>query len=269
MPELPEVQTIIDDLKSKIRGAGIIDIKTSTKSIWRYKYPRKGNIVGATVSGVARRGKYILIYLSKNKALIVHLGMTGRLIFTESGSRPQKHTHIVLRFTDFDIHYNDIRRFGFMDLVNLDNLENVSYLRNLGPDPFEIETGDFISIIRSKKRMMKPFLLDQNVISGLGNIYSDEILFKARIHPRVISSKIGKKRLTNLHDAALEILKNAIKARGSSISNYVDGSGSRGRYQNSHLVYGREGKPCKRCGAKIKREVIGSRSAHFCPRCQR
>ncbi|UCE67440.1 MAG: bifunctional DNA-formamidopyrimidine glycosylase/DNA-(apurinic or apyrimidinic site) lyase [Candidatus Zixiibacteriota bacterium] len=269
MPELPEVQTIVDDLKGKIRGVRIIGIKTTTKSIWRYKYPRKANIVGATASDVVRRGKYILIYLSKNNVLIVHLGMTGKLIFTESGSKPEKHTHVMLKFTNFDIHYNDIRRFGFMDLVSIDDLEKITYLTKLGPDPFEIERRDFISIIRSKKRMMKQLLLDQNVISGLGNIYSDEILFKARIHPRATSSKISEKRLGNLHAAALDILRNAIKARGSSISNYVDGSGSRGEYQNSHLVYGREGRPCKKCGAKIRREVIGSRSAHFCPRCQR
>lgn len=269
MPELPEVQTIIEDLRKEIRGARIVDIKTITRSIWRYKYPHRRNIVGATVSDLVRRGKYILIYLSNNNIFIVHLGMTGKLILISSGSRPERHTHVILKFVEYEIHYNDVRRFGFMDLVNIDNLTNISYLRKLGPDPFEIEKTEFIGLIRSKKRMIKPLLLDQNIISGLGNIYSDEILFKARIHPRAVSSKISKKRLANLYDASLEILKKAIKARGSSISNYVDGSGVRGLYQNLHLVYGREGKSCRGCGAKIRREIIGSRSAHFCPRCQR
>ncbi len=269
LPELPEVQTIVEDLKSKVSGARILDMKTLTRSIWRYKYPRKRDIIGATVSNVARRGKFILVYLSNGNTLIVHLGMTGRLTVTPSGSRPEKHTHVVLKLAGFDLHYNDIRRFGFMDLVGGDNLARIPYLNKLGPDPFDTERDEFISIIKSKKRMIKPLLLDQNVISGLGNIYSDEVLFEARIHPRTISSKIGRKRLANLHAASLEILRNAIKARGSSISNYVDGSGVKGLYQNSHRIYGRGGQPCDRCGAKIKREIIGSRSAHFCPRCQR
>ncbi len=269
MPELPEVQTIVDDLNGIIRGARIIDMRTITGSIWRYKYPRRRNIIGATVSNVARRAKFILVYLSNGKVLIVHLGMTGRLTVAPSGSRPEKHTHVVLKFAGFDLHYNDVRRFGFMDLVGAGNLAKIPYLNKLGPDPFDMERDEFISIIKSKKRMIKPLLLDQNVVSGLGNIYSDEVLFEARIHPKTISSKIGRKRLANLHAASLEILRNAIKARGSSISDYVDGSGNRGAFQNSHRVYGREGQPCEKCGAKIKREIIGGRSAHFCPRCQR
>ncbi|UCC81018.1 MAG: bifunctional DNA-formamidopyrimidine glycosylase/DNA-(apurinic or apyrimidinic site) lyase [Candidatus Zixiibacteriota bacterium] len=269
MPELPEVQTVVDDLKEKISGAGILDMKTITRSIWRYKYPRKRDIIGATVSNVARRGKFILVYLSNGYVIIVHLGMTGRLTVTPSGSKIEKHTHVVLKFAGFDLHYNDIRRFGFMDLVGADNLAKIPYLHKLGPDPFDIEGDEFISIIKSKNRMIKPLLLDQNVISGLGNIYSDEVLFEARIHPRTISSKMGRKRLANLHAASLAVLRDAIKARGSSISNYVDGSGVKGLYQNSHRVYGREGEPCEKCGARIKREIIGSRSAHFCPRCQR
>lgn len=269
MPELPEVQTIVDDLKNKISGARIIDVKTLTRSIWRYKYPRKRNIIGTTVSGISRRGKYILVILSNGNVIIVHLGMTGRLTFAPSGYRSEKHTHVVLKFAGFDLHYNDIRRFGFLDLRGLDDLKKVSYLKKLGPDPFELKRERFIDIIKSKKRMIKPLLLDQSIVSGLGNIYSDEILFEARIHPRTISSKIGSKRLVNLYEASLVILKNAIKARGSSISNYVDGSGVRGVYQNSHRVYGREGQPCEKCGAKIKGEIVGGRSAHFCPRCQR
>jgi len=269
LPELPEVQTIVDDLKNKIRVARIIDIKILTKSIWRYKYPRKRSMIGAKVSDVIRRGKYILIYLSTNNVLVIHLGMTGKLIFVKVGSKPDKHTHVVFKFPDSDLHYNDVRRFGFMDLVSVDALKGIAFLNKLGPDPFEIEMGEFISIIKSKNRMIKPLLMNQDIISGLGNIYSDEILFKARIHPRSISSRIRKKKLAKLYDSAREILERAIEARGSSISDFVDGSGVRGEYQNSHLVYGRGGQSCKRCGAKIKREIIGSRSAHFCPRCQR
>jgi formamidopyrimidine-DNA glycosylase len=269
MPELPEVQTIVDDIRKKITGKSIIDIFTATRSIWRFKYPRKNNIVGIEISGVGRKGKYILIYLSNGRMLIIHLGMTGKLVTVPSGIKRDKHTHVVLRFEGFDIHYNDIRRFGFMDLANAESPMDVSYLCKLGPDPLEMKRDEFIGLLKSKKRIIKPLLMDQNEISGLGNIYSDEALYKARIHPRAISSRIGKRKLALLHDSMSKVLIDAIAKRGSSISNYVDGAGVQGTYQNSHMVYGKEGKPCERCGAKIKREIIGSRSAHYCPRCQR
>ena len=269
MPELPEVQTVINDLIRESSGRKIIDIKTLTKSIWRYKYPRRGNIVGADIAGIKRKGKYILITLSNNRMLITHLGMTGRMILTEPGKVPDKHTHVIIKFGDFDIHYNDIRRFGFMDLVRSEKRGEVSYLRSLGPDPFELDEEKFTGIVKSKKRMIKQLLLDQNTISGLGNIYSDEVLFAAGIHPRSNSYRIGKKRLARLYDVTIETLNRAIKARGSSVSDFVDGSGAPGKYQNFHYVYGREGKPCKKCGTLIIREIIASRSAHYCPRCQR
>jgi formamidopyrimidine-DNA glycosylase len=195
--------------------------------------------------------------------------MTGRLVLAGSGSPPDKHTHVIIRFDGFDIHYNDIRRFGFMDLRRDTRIENVSYLAKLGPDPFELGENEFAGVIKSKNRMIKQLLLDQNIISGLGNIYTDEILFRAGIHPRAISSRLRKKRILCLYNVTIETLNRAIKARGSSISDFVDGSGAPGGYQNFHSVYGREGKPCNKCGARIKREIIASRSAHFCPRCQR
>lgn len=269
MPELPEVQTVIDDLEPNIKNRKIVDIRILTRSIWRYKYPRKTNICGATVTDIGRKGKYILTYLSSDHILITHLGMTGRLVLTERGKPPDKHTHVVIQFDDFDIHFNDVRRFGFMDLCRGRGIYNVSYLAKLGPDPFELSEDEFAGIIKSKNRMIKQLLLDQNVISGLGNIYSDEILFGSRIHPRRTSSRLSKKRILRLYDVTIEILNGAIKARGSSVSDFVDGSGAPGGYQNFHSVYGREGKPCRNCGADIKREIIASRSAHFCPRCQR
>ena len=269
MPELPEVQTIIDDLKNRILRREIRGIKTLTKSIWLNKIPRKEKILGAAIDDISRRGKYIIIYLANNTAIIIHLGMTGQLLLLNPKTKPAKHTHVVIALGKFDLHFNDIRRFGFIDIVDAENLDDIPYLSKLGPDPLQISKGDFAEIISSKSRMIKPLMLDQSVISGFGNIYSDEILFEARINPRAISSGITKRKLTIFHAASQKVLKNALKARGSSVSNYVDGSGERGSYQNSHLVYGKEGKPCVRCGSKIKRETIGSRSAHFCPRCQK
>jgi formamidopyrimidine-DNA glycosylase len=269
LPELPEVQTIVNDLGPKMINRKITDIKILTRSIWRYKYPRKGNIIGARVTGISRRGKYIVISLSGKYTWIVHLGMTGRLVLAKSGTRRDKHTHVIMRFSGFEVHYNDIRRFGFMDLLPDGRIEKIPYLKNLGPDPFELDETGFMGVLKSRKRMIKQLLMDQNVISGLGNIYSDEILFGAGIHPRAISSRLRKKRISGLYNATIETLNLAIRARGSSISDFVDGSGEPGGYQDYHSVYGREGKPCVKCGTPVRREKIAGRSAHYCPRCQR
>jgi formamidopyrimidine-DNA glycosylase len=195
--------------------------------------------------------------------------MTGRLNRFDPRTEPEKHTHLIIKFDDFDIRFNDIRRFGFVDYAPDGRLRDVTYLNKLGPDPFELDEKRFVDIIKSRKRIIKPLLLDQEVISGLGNIYSDEALFKAGIKPLSNSFRISKSRIERLYHAVIEVLNDAINARGSSISDYVDGWGTRGNYQNYHSVYGRDGQPCPKCGTKIKRVVLGGRSAHFCPRCQR
>ena len=269
LPELPEVQTIVDDLNKEILGCRIIGITTITGSIWRRRCPPGRKIIHATVTGIGRKGKHIFMHLSNGRILIVHLGMTGQLKKDRSNIRPGKHTHLIIEFEKFDLHYDDVRRFGFLDLVNSGDLDNVSYLSKLGPDPLEIDEEKFVDLIKSKKRMLKPLLLDQSVISGLGNIYSDEALFRAGINPKANSRKLRKIRIVGLYRAMREILESAIMARGSSISDYVDSSGGKGGYQDYHAVYGRTGEPCRNCGARIKREIIGGRSAHFCPRCQR
>lgn len=269
MPELPEVQTIINDLKKKIIGRKIIDIRTITKSIWRNGPPPQRKIVGAKVSNIERKGKYILIRLSCGRTLVTHLKMTGRYTIESKGKIKNKHTHCVFVFDEFELHFSDVRRFGFLDLIGISDINSTKYLIKIGPDPFEINKGEFIRLIQSKKRIIKPLLMDQTVISGLGNIYADEALFRAGIHPRKNSSKISKVRAGNLYGSIIEILDNAIRARGSSVSDYVDGSGRRGGYQHEHLVYGKEGEPCPKCGRAIKREKIGGRSAHYCTRCQR
>lgn len=269
MPELPEVQTIVNDLAKMMRGKNIAEVVTLTKSIWRYNIPKKTTMAGTAVNKITRRGKYILITLSNGGTLIIHLGMTGRLNGFDTGMEPEKHTHLLIKFDDFDVHFNDIRRFGFVDYAPNGKLRDISYLNKLGPDPFELDEKQFVEIIKSRKRIIKPLLMDQEVISGLGNIYSDEALFKAGIKPLSNSLRIRKIRIAKLYNAVIEVLDDAINARGSSISDYVDGSGTKGNYQNYHSVYGKEGQPCPKCGAKIKRIVLGGRSAHFCPRCQR
>jgi len=269
MPELPEVETIVRDLKERVIGAGIQGVSFLNRSVWRNGKPLSRSLIRKKIENIERMGKNILIHLSNKRTLVIHLKMTGRLTFEDSGAPLVKHTHFAMKLDNGELRYNDVRRFGYLDLVESSKLDKIDYLAQLGPDPLLLSENEFIRIIRSKRRIMKSLLLDQGIISGLGNIYTDEALFRAGTHPRRISSGVSRKRIRRLHHAIVEVLRNAIEARGSSIGDYVDGSGMPGFYRDFHKVYGRQGQACFRCGRLIKREIIGSRSAHFCPRCQR
>ncbi len=269
MPELPEVETIVRDLKGRVIGAEIRGVSFLNGSIWRNGKPPSRSLIQRKIENIDRKGKNILIHLSKNRTLVVHLKMTGRLTFEASGVPLVKHTHFAIKLDNGELRFNDVRRFGYLDLVKSSELDKIGYLSRLGPDPLLIAEDEFIRIIRLKRRIIKSLLLDQRIISGLGNIYTDEALFLAGIHPRRISCGLSRKRLGQLYQAIIEILNAAIEGRGSSVGDYVDGSGLPGFYQERHKVYGREGQPCFQCDRPIKREIIGSRSAHFCTRCQR
>jgi formamidopyrimidine-DNA glycosylase len=269
MPELPEVETIVRDLRQAIVGKTITAAAFLTRSVWRVKPPKPIQFIGSRIAGIRRKGKNILIYLSNGNVLVVHLKMTGRLTCDVWNAPVVKHTHFIIDFDDGQLRFNDIRRFGYLDLVREDRLGEIDYLAAQGPDALEIRRDEFIKTVRSRKRMIKPMLLDQTFIAGMGNIYGDEALYLAGIAPKRVSSGLSAARAGRLYDAMIEVLEKAIASRGSSVDDYVDGRGNKGSYQEHHLVYGREGEPCKRCGRPIKRLVIGSRSAHFCPRCQK
>ncbi len=269
MPELPEVETIVRDLREDITGRKILQVKFLTRSVWRGRVPVLKNLVGADIERLERKGKNILIFLSNERVLIVHLKMTGRLTFEESSAPKKKHTHYIMILEGGDLRFNDIRRFGYLDLVEKAKLDKVSYLARLGPDALSIDKDDFIATIRSRNKIIKALLLDQEVISGMGNIYTDEALFKAGIYPKKVSSTLSIARAERLHVAMIETLNLAIASRGSTIDNYVGGRGTPGSFQDQHLVYGRDGKPCPKCGRPIKRIVVGSRSTHYCSHCQK
>lgn len=269
MPELPEVETVVRGLREMIVGKTIMAVRLIRRDIWRAKPPMPRQMVGAQISGVDRKGKNIIISLSNRQALIVHLKMTGRLTFELTDYPVRKHTHLIVKFTDGEMRFNDIRRFGYLDLTKQERLAELDYLKALGPDPLQIDREEFVRLLRSKKRIIKSLLLDQTVLAGLGNIYSDEALFLAGIHPRRVSAGLSAKRLAGLYDAVRQTLEDAILARGSSVDDYVDARGAKGSFQDRHTVYGREGRPCPKCGHPIKRTVIGSRSSHFCPHCQK
>lgn len=269
MPELPEVQTIVDDLSRTINGKLITELIFITRSVWRDGLPDCHLFLKARVTGIERKGKHILINFSNSHTLIVHLKMTGKLTVCKPDDTLEKHTHFIIKFKGSELRFNDIRRFGYLDFVESALLSEIKYLAELGPDALEISENDFTRRVKSKSSMIKPLLLDQKIIAGLGNIYTDEALHAAGINPARKGSLISTARLKRLHRSIVLILKKAIASRGSSVSVYVDGSGRQGGYQIHHRVYGLAGQPCRKCGLSIKRKIIAGRSSHYCPSCQR
>ena len=215
-------------------------------------------LIGRTIRSVTRRGKFIVMTLDQG-TLVVHLGMTGKLLL--DGDRTP-HTHGVFTLDEGMLLYDDPRQFGRIE-------GDARRVAKLGPEPLEIGLEEFSERLRSRKSRMKPLLLNQSFLAGLGNIYVDEALFQAGIHPLAIAARLNASRAARLHQAIREILTMAIEHRGSSISDYVDADGERGNFQILHRVYGREGEPCVNCGAPIRKIVSGGRGTHFCPACQK
>lgn len=214
-------------------------------------------VTGRTVQSVRRRGKFIEIALDQGK-LTVHLGMTGRLL---RDAAPGKHTYGRFTLDAGTLIYDDPRQFGRI-LWNHD-------LSRLGPEPLEVSLEEFQERLKKRKGKIKALLLDQSFVAGVGNIYADETLFAARVHPLTIASRLTKAKAAAIHLHMRQILARAIRLGGSSISDYVDAEGSRGWFQLEHKVYGREGEPCGVCGTPIRKITVIQRGTHYCPRCQR
>lgn len=272
MPELPEVETVVRGLRKTIVGQAIAGIKISSKAEIS---PSKAKFIsltlGARFLSVKRRGKNILINLSNGNVLWVHLKMAGHFYFRPSSNPIDKHDHVIfsLKESGYDLRFNDYRRFGRLRLFPASQIMQQAGLDDLGPEPLDISKGDFVSLLKSSRRMIKPALLDQTFIAGIGNIYADEALHRAGIHPRRLTDSLSPKLAGELYRHIQIVLKKAIRLMGTSVDTFAGVDGQPGRYQKCLLVYGREGMPCRTCGTKIVREKIGSRSAHFCPRCQR
>jgi formamidopyrimidine-DNA glycosylase len=271
MPELPEVETIVRGLKRTVSGK---KIKAITIVLSRVLQNNPGylkrNLTGLKIMSVKRRGKNIILQLSGGNLILIHLGMTGNLIYLKRPAPLKKHDHLNMEFSDkSQLRYNDPRKFGKFKLVKSSRKENIGDLKNLGPEPLEIGKDDFVRLFQRRKGRIKSILLNQRIIAGIGNIYADEALFESKIHPEEKPFNISSNRLKKLHQAIQKTLKKAIKAGGSSIDNYLDVEGKQGFFQFYHKAYGREGKPCLRCGTKIKRIVVNQRSSYFCPECQR
>jgi formamidopyrimidine-DNA glycosylase len=226
---------------------------------------------GATIVDIKRRGKNILIGLSNGYTLWVHLKMTGRFEFRPSLAPLEKHDHVVFHLAgnNRNLRFNDYRRFGYLRLYPTPEITEQKGLADLGPEPQDISFDDFLCLMKDSRRMIKPALLDQTFLAGLGNIYSDEALYRSRIHPRRLTDSLSAAKIKELLRHIRAVLRHAIRLMGTSVDTFTGLNGRPGRYQEYLLVYGREGEPCSRCERPIRREKIGSRSAHYCPYCQR
>jgi formamidopyrimidine-DNA glycosylase len=277
MPELPEVEVLRRDLDKEIVGKKIKSVEVSgTRSVRRQKKKEFIDLLeGRKIVSVQRRGKYLVLRLDDPEALVVHLGMSGQLLRAKTArEKPPKHTHVVITFTQGGLlRFVDPRTFGEMFVTKFEDLdEQVDELAHLGLDPLETAMSWelFGRMLAEKKMKLKTLLMDQKFIAGIGNVYSDEILFQAGLRWDRMSDSLSQQEVRRLYRAISETLQDAVKYRGSSLADeqYVDLFGQPGEYQQYHQVYDREGEACQRCRRPIQRARYSNRSTFFCEACQ-
>lgn len=277
MPELPEVETVRHGLQQLVATKTIhqVDILwqrivTTTQSIedwcqW---------LQGQTIHSISRRAKYLVFNLSKGH-LVSHLRMEGKFHYYDRDGIPTflpKHVHAIFTFTDgSQLHYEDVRKFGRFEWVQQEGLQTFFQSKKLGPEPVasEFEVHTFEKGLCALKRPIKPVLLEQKLVVGLGNIYVDETLFRAKIHPQTLASQLTTEQIHSLHERIIEVLAEAVEAGGSTIRTYLNSLGEAGSFQTALAVYGRTGEPCIVCGTLIEKIKLAQRGTHFCPECQK
>ena len=278
MPELPEVETIKNDLCKTVCGQRIVRVLVHNPKVIRQPALAifKKSIAGASIKRIFRRGKLLILELSNGKFLTVHFKMTGQLVLRQSlpgakqllaaaaGKNICRVTFCLSSGMILD--FNDQRLFGELRLI--DDWQKLKFIQSLGPEPFDLTFADFQDMLFKRKTAIKPLLLDQKFISGIGNIYAAEILFRAKINPQSSAQSLVNKKQLLLYKEMQKVLKSAIKHGGSSVDDYVRVSGKNGDYARFHQVYGRQGKPCFVCAGLIVRIAQGGRGTYFCPRCQ-
>jgi formamidopyrimidine-DNA glycosylase len=266
MPELPEAETIKRELAQAVLGKRINEAIIHNSKVIRAPAPKNfaKDIAGATINHVLRKGKAIILTLSNQKDLVIQLGMTGQLIYPGNA----KSARVSFRLSDGKLlDYNDQRMFGGLSLLNLH--QELEYIKNLGPEPFALKAADFKQMLSGKKTKIKVLLMDQQFISGVGNIYANEALFRAGIHPGRTANSLAGSEQAKLLAEIKDSLNEAIKYKGSSVDNYVRLSGEKGGYVPHLKVYGRDKQPCLKCKATIKKITLGGRGTYFCLRCQK
>lgn len=274
MPELPEVETVKRTLKKLIVGKTIQDVSVHLPRIIRHPADVelfRRYLIGTTITDVRRRGKFLKINFDP-WVLVSHLRMEGKYRLTERDEPLEKHTHVLFHFTDgTELRYRDVRQFGTMHLFPLGEEDQHLPLSKLGPEPlsedFTLEW--FLETLAKKKSKIKAVLLNQEYLAGLGNIYVDESLFLAGLHPERTASSLSIEEIRRLYHAIKKTLAEAVEAGGSSVRSYLNGQGEMGMFQLKIQVYGRKDEPCNRCGNPIRRIVVAGRGTHLCTNCQR
>lgn len=273
MPELPEVETVCRGLRAQILGRRIEGVEVRNAAVIHQNLAPEefaARLRGRSICGVERRGKYILLVLDDGW-LVCHLRMTGKLLVCPQTQTPNKHTHLIFLLEGgLALHYNDVRRFGGFTWSDSDP-RALAPLSALGLEPLEedFDAAYLYASARGRKRPVKSHILDQGVVAGIGNIYADEILFRAGVRPKKSAARLTKAECAAIVRATKEILAEAICAGGSTIRDYVDSSMRAGSFQLAHQVYGRAGKPCYSCGSILKSVTVGGRSSVYCPHCQK
>lgn len=272
MPELPEVETVRRGLTKLVEGSTIKSVDVL--------YPKMVNLPpkdfenalkGKKIDRIDRRGKYLLIRLSDHLTIVSHLRMEGKYDVEPDGAPLDKHTHVVFHLTDGrELRYNDTRKFGRMNLVDTGTEMSVAGLKTIGPEPTEQALMlDYITAIFKKSRkVIKPFLLDQSNIAGLGNIYADEVLWLSKINPKQPVNSLKPAQIKRLRKNIITEIQMAIDGHGTTVHSYSTAYGEAGNFQNHLNVYGRQGEPCPRCGTKIVKIKLAQRGTHYCPKCQ-
>lgn len=287
MPELPEVETVVRGLNRLILKKKIAQVKHD----WPKSFPNLEKdvndfMIGAEILKVQRRGKAIIIKLNNGWALVTHLRMTGQMVYRGEenwgaghpnddflNDLPNKSTRVEIDFEDqTKLFFNDQRKFGYMKLLPEPEIEELSFFQKLGPEPLEDNfTVEIFKerLLKKKNSLVKPTILDQSVIAGVGNIYADEALWRAKIHPETRIKDFSNIDFKNLHESIRFVMNKSIEKGGSTDRNYVNADGSRGNYLEYAAVYHKNGQPCKRCGTEISKIRVGGRGTHFCENCQK
>jgi formamidopyrimidine-DNA glycosylase len=287
MPELPEVETIRRDLAARIINQPIAAVHLlASKTAQNPAAFFKKSLVGKKFLNISRRGKLLIFQITANSFLLIHLKMTGQLIYLDKKVKiagghslkeqnleklPSKHTRAIIEFKNSGrLFFNDLRRFGYLKIVSALELEKILKL-NYGPEPLtkEFTFTNFKNILTGRRLKIKVLLLNQKLIAGLGNIYVDESLFAARINPERIASRIKPAEIKKLYQAINQVIKRAIKYRGTTFNNYVDSRGEKGSFSSFLKVYGRAGEKCINCGRPIQKKKIAGRGTHYCASCQK
>ncbi len=287
MPELPEVETIKRDLKNAVLNNKIIAVQINKKASIKETSRKKfiSELTGSRFTKIERVGKLLIFFLHENKYLLIHLKMTGQLIYVKkqdeqvvAGGHPEpeslkslknKHTRVEFEFSDRSrLYFNDMRRFGYMQLASQKQLDKILSQYGLRPFSRQFTLENFIDALKTS-RTIKAALMNQKIIAGIGNIYADEACFEAGVRPDKKANELSESEFINLHRSIIKVLKKAIEKKGTSFSNYLNADGRPGYNADFLRVYGRAGKKCRCCGVEIKKKKVAGRGTHYCPDCQK